>query len=62
MNGIQNLQHSRQHLCQALTHKLLRHNIFCLFQVQFELGIEPVFWKEVKWEAVAEANYLLVKA
>jgi hypothetical protein len=31
--------------------KILCHNICCLIMSQFELGIDPVFWKEEKVES-----------
>jgi hypothetical protein len=30
--------------------KVLRHNICCLIQSLYELGIEPTFWKEKNGE------------
>lgn len=40
--------------------KFLCQNLCCLIQEQCELGIEPVFWKEEKREAVDELGYLQI--
>jgi hypothetical protein len=36
------------------------HNICCLIQEQFEVGMEPTLWKGEEREAVEESGYLKI--